>query len=182
METRMNLEYRILSSFRAGILAVDLNGAVTFVNEIGSKILKNFPVAVGDNLRGRVGENPFFRMLVDAIQLVYLPTRLEVELLAPGRPPRSIGFTLAELKEEGVRTGICAFFKDLTHVEMAEENRDLDERLRLLGQMAAGLAHEIRNPIASVGVHCSLLRSRYQNDARIQASLGLMEREIGKVE
>jgi signal transduction histidine kinase len=178
----MILENRILASFRAGILAIDLGGTVTFVNEIGSKILKNFPVAVGDSLRGRVGENPLFRMLVGAIDLVYLPTRLEVELPDPERPPRSIGFTLAELKEEGVRTGICAFFKDLTHVEMAEENRDLDERLRLLGQMAAGLAHEIRNPIASVGVHCGLLRSRYQGDPKIQSSVALMEREIGKVE
>jgi signal transduction histidine kinase len=65
---------------------------------------------------------------------------------------------------------------------MQEENRDLDELLRLLGQMAAGLAYEIRNPIASVGVHCGLLRSRYQGNQRILSSLQHIETEIAQVE
>ena len=89
---------------------------------------------------------------------------------------------MAELPEREKRKGICAFFKDLTNVEMQEENRDLDERLRLLGQMAAGLAHEIRNPIASVGVHCGLLRSRYHGDQRILYSLQHIEKEIARVD
>jgi signal transduction histidine kinase len=178
----LKLESEILRCFRAGILAVDLSGTVVYVNEIAGKILNVFAVQEGENLRARSGENAFFRMLVEALELRYLPSRLELDL--PGRDGshRFIGFTLSELRDGSTRTGICAFFKDLTHVEMAEENRDLNDRLRLLGQMAAGLAHEIRNPIASIGVHCGLLRSRHQADPRIQSSVTLMEQEIGKVE
>ena len=176
------IEKAILSSFRAGVLAIDLHGKIIFINEIAKNILTNFPVSLGDDLRGRAGENALFRILLESIGLQYLPTRLEISLPRVEDTPRPIGFTLAELREGERRTGICAFFKDLTHVEMQEENQDLDERLRLLGQMAAGLAHEIRNPIASVGVHCGLLRSRYQGDQRILSSLQHIEKEIARVE
>ncbi len=178
----MELETDILKCFRAGILVIDLAGEILYLNDIAVRILDPYAVGVGDNLRARATDNAFFHVLIESLELRYLPTRMEATL--PGRDAmkRSIGFTLAELKDNGIRTGICAFFKDLTHVEMAEENRDLNERLRLLGQMAAGLAHEIRNPIASVGVHCGLLRSRYHGDAKILASISHMEREIAKVE
>ncbi len=178
----MELEADILKSFRSGIVAIDVSGRIIYMNEIALKILSGCSLAIGESLRSRAGENAFFRVLAEALDLQYLPTRMEALLLGREGMHRSIGFTLSELKINGKRTGICAFFKDLTYVEMAEENADLNDRLRLLGQMAAGLAHEIRNPIASIGVHCGLLRSRCQGDAKILSSLSHMEREIVKVE
>src|SRR5512140_252519 len=177
-----HIEGAILSSFRAGIVAIRSDGAVTYINPIGAKILEGCPLREGESIHPRAGENVFFRVLSEALTMNYLPSRVEAEL--PGRDGerQSLGFTLSELKEKNGRVGICAFFKDLTHVEMAEESEDLKQRLLMLGQMAAGLAHEIRNPIASIGVHASILRSHLSGNEKLLSSVAMMSQEIEKVE
>jgi signal transduction histidine kinase len=176
------LESSILSSFRAGVVALKLDGTVSYINPIGAKILEGCPLKEGEDIHRRAGENSFFRVLSEALSLHYLPTRVEVEL--PGRDgdPQYIGFTLSDLKEGNDKIGVCAFFKDLTQVEMAEESENLKQRLLLLGQMAAGLAHEIRNPIASIGVHCSILKKHLSQNEKLLSSANMMAREIEKVE
>ena len=176
------IENSILSSFRAGIVAIDLDGKIAYVNPIGAKILEGCPLKEGENIHGRAADNSFFRLLSEAISMNYLPTRVEVELPGKEGDRQFLGFTLSDLKEGDKRVGICAFFKDLTQVEMAEENENLNQRLLLLGQMAAGLAHEIRNPIAGIGVHCSILKSHLAQNEKLLSSVNMMAGEIAKVE
>lgn len=178
----MNLENTILSSFRAGIVAIGQDGIVAYINPIGAKILEGCLIREGENIHARAGENSFFRVLSEAVSMNYLPTRVEVELPGKDGDHQYLGFTLAELKDGNKRIGISAFFKDLTQVEMAEENENLKQRLVLLGQMAAGLAHEIRNPIAGIGVHCSILKGHLANNDKLMSSVNMMAGEISKIE
>jgi len=177
-----DIERSILSSFRAGILAIRMDGTVAYINPIGKNILEGSALRPGENIHLRAAENSFFRVLSEALRMNYLPTRVEVELPGADGERQSLGFTLAELKDGAERVGICAFYKDLTHVEMAEESANLKQRLLMLGQMAAGLAHEIRNPIASIGVHCSILRSGLGHNGKLLTSIDMMAREIEKIE
>jgi len=74
------IESAILSSFRAGILAIRSDGTVSFINPIGAKILEGCSIREGENIHLRAGENVFFRSLSEAISMSYLPTRVETEL------------------------------------------------------------------------------------------------------
>src|SRR5512145_2060786 len=168
----------ILSSFRAGIVAIRLDGTVDYVNPIGEKILEGYPLRTGESIHPRAGENPFFRFLSEAIGMSFLPSRVDTELVGKDGEKKDLGFTLSEWKRGDRKVGICAFFKDLTQVEMAEENENLKQRLLLLGQMAAGLAHEIRNPIAGIGVHCSILKSHLAQNEKLLSSVNMMAGEI----
>ena len=60
----------------------------------------------------------------------------------------------------GEPQGAAIFFKDLTQIEHKEEQERLKDRLAALGEMAASLAHEIRNPLAAIDVSCKLLGRR----------------------
>ena len=63
------------------------------------------------------------------------------------------------------------FFKDLTRVEQLEERERLRDRLASLGEMAAGIAHELKNPLAGIEVMAGLLRRQVPDSKDAQALL-----------
>ena len=65
--------------------------------------------------------------------------------------------------------GATLFFKDLTHVEQMEERERLRDRLAAVGEMAAVIAHEVKNPLAGIEVLAGLLRRKTPDTPDAQA-------------
>ncbi len=83
-----------------------------------------------------------------------------------------IGYTLSQVKsDDGTPIGAVLFFKDLTQVEQLEERERLRDRLASLGEMAAGIAHELKNPLAGIEVMAGLLRRQVPDSTDAQSLL-----------
>ena len=95
-------------------------------------------------------------MLQEAFETDDLPNRAEMRLRKTGR---AIGYTLSRIHDDdGALVGATLFFKDLTRVEQIEERERLRDRLAALGEMAAAIAHEVKNPLASIEVMAGVLK------------------------
>ena len=106
-------------------------------------------------------------MLGGAFELQSLPNRAELRLKSTDTV---IGYTLSLVRDDdGEAVGAALFFKDLTHVEQIEERERLRDRLAAVGEMAAVMAHEIKNPLAGIEVLAGLLRRKVPDNADAQA-------------
>jgi signal transduction histidine kinase len=151
----------MVSSMRNGVLAVTSDGAVAVMNAEACRIF-GLPPDASDIGRPYAEvlrtHGDVVRVLAGAFELSHLPNRVEMRLKSTGRV---IGYTLSHVRgADGSLTGIALFFKDLTRVEQLEERERLRDRLAALGEMAAAIAHELKNPLAGIEVMAGLLRRK----------------------
>ena len=154
---------RLIQGMRCGILVIGRSGGVVMINDHARSILElpSLPPRGAAIEDARLDHPQLATILRESFSMSYLPNRAEIELKSRTASGKTIGFTLSLVPgENGVPLGAALFFKDLTHVEHKEEQERLKDRLAALGQMAANLAHEIRNPLASIEVSTSLLKRR----------------------
>jgi len=84
--------------------------------------------------------------------------RLEFRHKRPDGREIDIGLSATHLETPGGRAGYLITFQDLTDVKKLENDARMRQRLAAVGEMAAGIAHEIRNPLASMSGSIQILR------------------------
>ncbi len=172
---------RLIEGMRCGILTIDRAGTVVMLNDHARQILELEPgTREGASVEEVLAGHPqLAQILRESFAMASLPNRAEIDVRSRSDCGKTIGFTLSLVRaEDGSVEGAAIFFKDLTHVEHKEEQERLKDRLAALGQMAANLAHEIRNPLASIEVSCSLLKRRMGAQG---AERDLLEKIIAEV-
>jgi two-component system nitrogen regulation sensor histidine kinase GlnL len=159
-------------NLRNGVLAVTRDGRIAVMNEVAYRILGLTPRTTDIGL-------PFIQVLRDqpdvarivagAFELSHLPNRAELRLKSTGKV---IGYTLSQVRDHRGRiTGATLFFKDLTRVEQIEERERLRDRLAALGEMAAAIAHEVKNPLAGIEVMAGILKRQLTDSEDAQSIL-----------
>ena len=146
-------------NLRNGVVAVTRDGRVAVMNDIAYRILGLKPRAkdIGRHFSEVLKDAPdVLRMVASAFDLSHLPNRAELRLK---NSEKVIGYTLSHVKDaRGRDIGATLFFKDLTRVEQLEERERLRDRLAALGEMAAAIAHEVKNPLAGIEVMAGILK------------------------
>ena len=157
---------------RNGVIAIRRDGTLALMNDEAYRIflLTRQPLDVGRPFGDLFRERPdIVRVLSGAFEMTTLPNRAELRLKDIDRV---IGYTLSQVKDDtGRAIGAVLFFKDLTQVEQMEERERLRDRLASLGEMAAGIAHELKNPLAGIEVMAGLLRRQVPDSADAQSLL-----------
>jgi signal transduction histidine kinase len=162
----------MVQSMRNGVLAISRRGEVVLVNDEAYRML-DLPHRAGDvgrHFSEVLKDHPdLVRIMAGAFEMSHLPNRAELRLKPSGLV---IGYTLCRVtSEHGRANGAALFFKDLTLVEQAEERERLRDRLAAVGEMAAAIAHEVKNPLASIEVMAGLLRRQLSDRADFHAPL-----------
>lgn len=143
----------ILDNMSSGFLITDGNGVVMSQNRAAGTILgiaDDYAVgrAVEDVLPAELGgECPVLTVLRSGKDFT------SYEFRAPGNAagPRLLGLTTNQVwAKDGSLTGIIVSFTDLTEMDQLRQEMRKQDRLAVVGELAAGLAHEIRNPVAVI--------------------------------
>jgi len=174
----------ILQCVTSGVITFDENGLAASMNRAAEEILgleRNS--GLGRTCEEIFGNGATCRMVRETREKNVLSRRMETEVLKKGERIW-LGFNTALLRDrQGKSLGVILSFSDLTEVKRLQEQIELKERLTALGEMSAGIAHELRNPMAVIAGYLTLLAKK-QDDAGhavirdIQAEISGMNRII----
>jgi two-component system, NtrC family, sensor histidine kinase PilS len=146
------LNENIIESIHSGLLTTDLGGVVNFMNPGGSEITGRAQSEVeGTPIEALFGFESGFLEDTKAQLRARRRFRFERYYLAPSGERIFLGIAVSNLKDrDGRPLGYIFTFQDLTDVFAKEQQARLKERMAAMGQMAAGMAHELRNPLAAI--------------------------------
>lgn len=155
------LERTLSASFQSGLLLLDRSGGVLTLNAVAASLLGIEPSPAGTPLTEALAGQPELRdILAAAVAEQSAPRRQECTVKAGGET-RKLGLTVHPLRrDDGSVRGWLVLFADLTEVQRRAEESRLAESLAQLGEMAGGVAHELRNSLATLRGYLTLIERR----------------------
>ncbi len=169
------LHERIVESIRSGLVTTDLDGRIFTFNSAATEITgKTSDQVIGRSLYEIFGDISIpVRISLDSVERGEQSPRFETDLMTPEGFAVRIGYQVSPLfSEDNEETGLILTFQDLTEIRSMEESIRRKDRLAAVGRVAAGLAHEIRNPLGAMRGAIQMLESTTEADS---ANASLME-------
>jgi two-component system sensor histidine kinase PilS (NtrC family) len=173
------LNQHVIDSLPSGLATTDPSHAILTFNRAAELI-------TGVPFRAAVGRPIGEVLQLPAPTLDGLTTKLDqagpqrgefVYRSPDGRGQLEIGVTATRLENAGGRAGLLFTFQDVTKIKKLERDVAIQQRLAAVGEMAAGIAHEIRNPLASMSGSIQILRQELPLSAEQEQLMDIVLRE-----
>ncbi len=175
----------VLGNIDSGLVTVDIDGNIIFMNPAAQEILEyRGPSPEGQSfdlvLSGRLAPlNPYIRTPLEGGP----PERRNEVLITTesgDEMPLGIGTTILQSNEGAVR-GVVLIFQDITDAKLLDEELRRRDKLAVIGELAAGIAHELKNPLASVSGSAEVLRESLRPEGEDARLLDLVVRESARI-
>jgi signal transduction histidine kinase len=158
-----NHNENILKYMSSGVIATDRDHVINTCNDKARSILR-LPYRGTVNRKINVLPDPLREMLADTLSEKTAYSNHEIEILSERGSISYLNASTSLIKDEGGEvTGALLVFNDLTDIKLLESEMWRADKLASLGTLAAGMAHEIKNPLVSIKTFAQLLPTRYED-------------------
>jgi two-component system, NtrC family, sensor histidine kinase PilS len=170
----------IIENLDFGLMTLDEANNIQSLNPTGEKILGWTP--------GQLINQPLKMVFPELDHLLKpesptLSERLEIDYRHPQGHRIPIGCSLNPVAESRARKiGKILSFKDISKIKAMEDHLRQTDRLALMGKMAAGIAHEIRNPLASISGSIQVLKDDIRDEKTGERLLKIIDREVTRLD
>jgi two-component system sensor histidine kinase PilS (NtrC family) len=175
----------ILRYLRSGLLTVNTSGKIIYFNRAAEEILGYKEKQIkGENFEKIFKERlpEFGETLSLALRSNQMHSRYELYINSLSSRKVPIGMSTSILKDkDGEKRGLIAVFQDLTEAKKLEEKMRLKDRLAAVGELSAGIAHEIRNPLASISGSVEVLKEELSLSEENQKLMELILKESSRL-
>lgn len=174
----------LIAKLPVGIIATDSEGHIQTYNQTAAEIIGQEPETVinakpEDALPDEIAG--FFHS-PDLVTLAAEINKQEVTLTVAGQPGRPLLVSAVPVySKEKAYMGAVLLMHDLTDLKRLEKKVRRHDRLAALGKMAAGVAHEVRNPLSSIKGLATLLGSKFKPGSKEQEAADLLVNEAERL-
>lgn len=161
INTRSHTEI-IMESIVDGIITIDNAGHVTALNQAASLITGLSKAVIGQRYADLFPEHVQFNsLLLETLRTGQSFVSQEVQFPLPSGGTVPLSVSSSTLRNAETILGAVVVFKDLTERKVFEEQVRRVDRLAAVGELAAGVAHEIRNPLAAISGSVQVLLEEF---------------------
>ncbi len=181
-DTLEALNENIIFSLSSGVVTLDMHGKITSFNRAAADTT-GFSE---EKVRGRGFSDIFPEASLsmrERIDLIYQGHyRFESEWTGPDGDIRNLEFRITPLQgASGELLGTLVIFNDVTETREMEQRLRKSDRLAAVGQLAAGMAHEIRNPLASISGSIQMFEQTVDTDETSKRLMRIVLRETERL-
>jgi len=178
----------IVQNVASGLITVNEKGLITSFNRMaeeitGFKLGEVYQKNIADLFPGFIIKESLNSMGLGKEWAKIQQGRWETKFQRKDGTILTLGFSVSPLKDSNDNEiGTIFIFQDLTKIREMEEDLKRADRLAAIGTMAAGLAHEIRNPLASISGSIEIMKEEMDGSGQSPKLMDIVLREIGRLD